>query len=295
MVQIITAMSLNITKFTSEFNEFMMHEELYFKNPEISPDLICVFVGAMIVWLLLAWCIQGKIDEEDGFEDEEEDFIVFPETLTVHEDGDLYIFNKHHFTIEANGDLRVITGELLKRFERKQRAIERKQRRNEQRQMEAEELRIRQENMRLQEEERVIELNRIAEETHLQELITELSTIVENRQQEQDNTPRKRQPRAYTRPMDYGHRYLNDKDILTSTLRGQTVDVLYRKGVTVKDDLYLAVFKGDLQSTEFKTLNQVAATLAARVAINGPNAWTAFKRVRSNGTHESIDRLDSIE
>jgi len=295
-------MSLNFTNFANESNksnEFMsmINEDMYYRGDPVSPDVLYIFIGTMFGLIFLSsLLIQGKYEVEETIEevtDEEEECIIFPDTLQVFENGDLYIFSKYKVTFDEDGNLHVITGKLLKKLERKERSIERRHRRNEQRLMEAEELRIRQENLRLQEEQQIIEMNRIADETHLQELITELSAIVENRQQ--DNSKSKRKTRSFSRPLDYGHRYLNDRDQLTTTLRGQTADVLYRKGASPKEDRYITVFAGDTQPVVFNTLNKVAAGLAVRVAINGPNAWTAFKRVIANGQLESIDRLDRME
>ena len=286
-------MSLNNT---NDFMMMMMNEDIYYKGTDVYPDLFYIIIGGLIGFIGIVSALfrdEVEVDEEEEDKDEEEDkFIIFPNTLQVLENGDVYIFKKYNVTFDENGDLRVITGDLLKKMERKKRADERKKKRNEQKLIEAEENRIKEVNRRLLEEQQEIELNRIAEEAHITEVISKLSTIVENREQSQESSPSRRKSKTYIRPLDYGHRYLNDRDQLTTTLRGQSVDVLYRKGSIPKEDRYIAIFTGDTQASEFKTLNQVAVALAARVAINGPNAWTAFKRVRADGAHESIDRLD---
>jgi uncharacterized protein YifE (UPF0438 family) len=268
------------TLYTNYDNEKLFNEITFPYN------IVYIFWGIIGLYSLISalfskcWPEEECEDEDEECEEEDEDeeddsFVIFPDTLKVSDDGNTYIFEKYRYTIMENGSLHIITGDTLKKLESK----ERRQARKEEKQR--------------AKEQRDEELLRIADETQLRETLSRLNAILENHPTVDTQVKRKR--KVYFRPLDYGHRYLQDQDQLTSTLRGQTVDVLYRKGSTAKEDRYLAVFAGNTHATEFKSLNQVAAELARRVEINGPNAWSSFKRVKPNGELESIERLDIIE
>lgn len=267
--------------------------EKLFDELTIPNDIFYIFCGliAMSCFSLALfsryWC-KDQDDEDEGedecececegdseCEDEDDSFVIFPDTLKVSDDGDTYVFDKYRVSFMEDRTLQVITGKTLKKLEKKERREERKEARQREK------------------EEREAELMRVANETQLQDTVARLNAILEN--YSVDEYRMRRRAKSYARPLDYGHRYLQDCDQLTSTLRGITVDVLYRKGASAKDDRYIAVFNGTNDTFVFNSLNKVAAELARRVEINGPNAWTAFKRVKPNGELESIERLDIIE
>ena len=279
------------TRFNLEDNDYLFNE-IIFNELNILGSVIYAFLifGAFFISSMLSCatqqpeceeeCEEEECEEEceeEECEEEEEDepFIIFPDTLEVSDDGDVYLFKKFSYIVLENGSLEVVTGNTLKKLEAKSR----RQARKEQKQREKEEIEA--------------ELIRIADESHLRDTISRLNAILENHPM--TDTKVKRKQKSYSRPLDYGHRYLQDQDQLTTTLRGQTVDVLYRKGASAKDDRYIAVFAGTNDTIQYKSLNQVAAELARRVTINGPNAWASFKRVKPNGQLESIERLDIIE
>ena len=278
------------THFTMYDNDEIFNKSLL---EEIDTPMTAIYIFAFIsaFYLMMMLCKNETNQEKEGSElseteaqieghaeseaSDEDNFIIFPDTLKVSDDGDEYTFNKFRSSVMEDGSLHVITGNALKKLE----ARERRQARKEERE------RVK--------EQQDTELISIADESLLRETVSRLQAILENHSTVE--TQEKRKKRSYIRPLDYGHRYLQDQDQLTTSLRGLTVDVLYRKGPTVKEDRYVAVFAGSDRAEEFNSLNKIAAELARRVTINGPNAWTAFKRVKPNGELESIERLDIIE
>lgn len=276
------------TRFTNYNNDEIFNKGLL-EEIDIPMTAIYIFAFISAFYLMMMLCKNETNQEKEGSKlsetkahveastsvSAEYDFIVVPDTLKVSDDGDEYTFNKFRSSVMENGSLHVITGNTLKKLE----ARERRQARKEERE------RVK--------EQQDTELISIADESLLRETVSRLQAILENNSTVETQEKRKR--RSYIRPLDYGHRYLQDQDQLTTSLRGLTVDVLYRKGPTVKEDRYVAVFAGSDRAEEFNSLNKIAAELARRVTINGPNAWTAFKRVKPNGELESIERLDIIE
>lgn len=276
------------TRFTNYNNDEIFNKGLL-EEIDIPMTAIYIFAFISAFYLMMMLCKNETNQEKEGSKlsetkahveastsvSAEYDFIVVPDTLKVSDDGDEYTFNKFRSSVMENGSLHVITGNTLKKLE----ARERRQARKEERE------RVK--------EQQDTELISIADESLLRETVSRLQAILENNSTVETQEKRKR--RSYIRPLDYGHRYLQDQDQLTTSLRGLTVDVLYRKGPTVKEDRYIAVFAGSDRAEEFNSLNKIAAELARRVTINGPNAWTAFKRVKPNGELESIERLDIIE
>lgn len=276
------------TRFTNYNNDEIFNKSLL---EEIDTPMTAIYIFAFIsaFYLMMMLCKNETYQKKEGSKlsetkaqieastsvSAEYDFIVVPHTLKVSDDGDEYTFNKFRSSVMENRSLHVITGNTLKKLE----ARERRQARKEERER--------------AKEQQDTELISIADESLLRETVSRLQAILENNSTVETQEKRKR--RSYIRPLDYGHRYLQDQDQLTTSLRGLTVDVLYRKGPTVKEDRYVAVFAGSDRAEEFNSLNKIAAELARRVTINGPNAWTAFKRVKPNGELESIERLDIIE
>lgn len=189
------------------------------------------------------------------------------------EDG-LFIFKngEYEHSITQEGDLEVLTGDSLRQKLNKEKRdkynFNRKKRRLENKYAEMSD-----------------ELLRIAEESHMQNLI-EIGNKI---QKEMKSEYSKRSPAKYRHPQDYAHRYLYNGAELVATVRGETVHTIYHKGLSYKDDRFVAWFNNDIDSIDVQsTLNGVGDMISKKVGITGVNVWKSFRL--ANG--DSIYRLD---
>jgi len=182
--------------------------------------------------------------------------------------NDTFTFDNYQFTIDNDGKLNVITGETLLKIKKEEKRLKY----NENRKKRRRDLHI---------EAVADEMVQIAEDAHINEMIQIADQI-------QMENPEQKSPKRLYRPNDYAHRYLEDGAELKCRIRDNSVRVIYRKGISMKYDQFIAWFDNDERPIGYPSLNKIGQTIANKHGIKFRNVWKLFRRTDGS----MIDKLD---